>query len=132
MDNENWFEVPGRLPSLNDYINACRSHWSKGMQMKRKTEEDILWAIKGARSRKHLQPATGPVVIHFEWHEADKRRDLDNIYSAKKYILDAMQRAGIIKNDNRQHVRGLYDTIVDDDKDGVVVTILAHGTEQEG
>lgn len=132
MDNENWFEVPGRLPSLNDYINACRSHWSQGMQMKRKTEEDILWAIKGAQSRKHLQPASGPVVIHFEWHEADKRRDLDNIYSAKKYILDAMQRAGIIKNDNRQHVRGLYDTIVDDDKDGVVVTILAHGTEQEG
>lgn len=124
MDKENWFEVPGRLPSLNDYINACRSHWSKGMQMKRETEEEILWAIKAARSRKHLQPASGPVVVHFEWHEADKRRDLDNIYSAKKYILDAMQRAGIIKNDNRQHVRGLYDTIVDDDRDGVVVTIL--------
>lgn len=123
-EQENWFAIDGRLPSLNDYINACRSHWSKGAQMKANVETHIMWAIKFAKNHKHCREATGPVIIHFEWHEKDKRRDLDNIYSAKKYILDAMQKAGIIKNDDRRHVVGLYDTIVDDDKDGCLVTIL--------
>lgn len=121
---ENWFEVSGRLPSLNDYIFACRSHWSKGAKMKERTETDIIWAIRAARLKGHCRKTDRPVIIHFEWHESDRRRDLDNIYSAKKYILDAMQKEGIIKNDNRKYVTGLYDTIVDDDKDCVLVTIL--------
>lgn len=119
----NGFTIRGRLPSLNDYINACRTHWSKGAQLKEQTETDIIWQIKAARGRGLVHPVSGPVVVSFEWHESDKRRDLDNIYSAKKYILDAMQRAGIISNDNRRHVVGLYDSIIDDNQDFVKVTI---------
>lgn len=119
----NSFTIQGRLPSLNDYINACRSHWSKGAQLKEQTEEGILWDIKAARGSGKLHPVTEPVHISFEWHESDQRRDLDNIYSAKKYILDAMQRAGIIVNDNRRYVKGLTDTIIDDKRDFVRVMI---------
>lgn len=122
-DQINQFTYHGRLPSLNDYINACRSHWSKGAEMKYQTETDIIWEIKAARARGEVRQASGPVAISFEWHESDKRRDLDNIYSAKKYILDAMQKAGIIANDNRKNVVGLNDTIIDDTKDFVIVTI---------
>ena len=115
------FVIQGRLPSLNDYVTANRSHWSKGASFKRRVEEDIIWQIKAAR----VAPATGPVIVHFEWHESDKRRDLDNIFSAKKYILDAMQKAGIIVNDNRRYIKGLSDTIFDDNRDFVLVTMEA-------
>ena len=123
MNKINTFTIPGRLPSLNDYQNACRSHWSKGARMKKQVEADIGWCIQGARCRGDVRPATGPVVISFEWHESNKRRDLDNIYSAKKFILDAMQKAGIIKSDSPVHVVGLNDTPVYDTKDFVIVTI---------
>lgn len=33
------------------------------------------------------------------------------MYSAKKYILDAMQKAGIITSDDRKHIYGLSDRI---------------------
>lgn len=123
MKRENYFIILGRLPSLNDYTKTNRSHWSKGAAMKKQIEADIIWQIKGAVGKGHLLPVDKPAVISFEWHESDKRRDLDNIFSAKKFILDAMQRAGIIANDNRKHVRGLHDTIVDDNEDFVCVTI---------
>lgn len=123
IQKQNGFTVNSRLPSLNDYIEACRSHWSNGARFKSSVEDGILWDIKAAKGRGILRPVSGPVHISFEWHESDQRRDLDNIYSAKKYILDAMQRAGIIVNDNRRYVKGLTDTIVDDTRDFVRVTI---------
>lgn len=124
-EKPNGFTYHGRLPSLNDYINACRSHWSKGANLKRQTEEDIIWYIKGAKNKGLLYPVSWPVVISFEWHESDQRRDWDNVISAKKYLLDALQRAGIIPNDDRKTVVGLADALIDDTKDFVRVTIQA-------
>lgn len=123
MDDRNYFIIEGRLPSLNDYVNANRSHWSRGALLKKQVEEGIMWQINSARATGKLHRTTEPSIITFEWHESDKRRDLDNIFSAKKYILDAMQKAGIIVNDNRRYIRGLEDTIYDDDRDFVQVTI---------
>ena len=119
----NWFSIQGRLPSLNDYTRACRSHWSKGAAYKRDVEESIIWQIRAARGKGTLHPVAGKIVLHIAWHESDKRRDVDNIVSAKKFILDAMQKAGIIPNDNRKHVTGVYDEIIDDKRDFVVVTL---------
>lgn len=119
----NEFVILGRLPGLNDYTKACRSHWSNGSKMKRKVEEDIGWHILAARGAHKLRPVHGPVSLAIEWHESDRRRDLDNIVSAKKFILDAMQKMGIIPNDDRDHVRAISDEIVDDDKDFVIVRL---------
>ncbi len=91
--------------------------------MKSETEEMICWYIRAAWCRGDVSPVKCPVVISFEWHESDRRRDLDNIFSAKKFILDAMQKAGIIVSDNRKYVVGLNDTIINDTKDFVIVTI---------
>ena len=123
MDRINTFTIPGRLPSLNDYVDACRSHWSKGARMKRNVEDGIIWDIKAAKCRGELSTVTEPVAISFEWHESDKRRDWDNIIFAKKFILDAMQKAGILENDSRKYVMGTNDTIIDDNEDFVIVTI---------
>ena len=122
-ESVNEFVILGRLPGLNDYTDACRSHWSKGARMKREVEEDIGWHILAARGAHKLRPVHGPVSLAIEWHERNRRRDLDNIVSAKKFILDAMQKMGIIPNDDRDHVRAISDEIVDDDKDFVIVRL---------
>jgi len=127
MSERNSFSVKGRLPSLNEYVNACRTHWSKGAALKQDTEMLIFWSIKSARNKGRCHPVTTPVVVFFLWHEHGRKRDADNIYSAKKYILDAMQTAGVIPNDNRKNVVDCIDLgIVPAEKgqDGVDVVIM--------
>ena len=36
-------EIPEKLPSLNEYINACRSNRYAGAKMKREVEDTISW-----------------------------------------------------------------------------------------
>lgn len=102
------FTIPGRLDGLNEYTNACRSHWSKGRAMKRENQDVVLWAIKAAR----LAPM-GRVNIHYTWYEKpDKKngsvRDKDNISNfGRKVINDALQEAGIIPNDDWAYIGNL-------------------------
>lgn len=96
--------IPFKLPSCNDYINACRYNKYYGAKMKKDIEEQIGIYIK------ELPVFDKPVIINFHWVEANKRRDLDGICFAKKFILDAMVKAGKLKDDNRNCVTGFTDT----------------------
>lgn len=116
---QNSFIIQSKLCSLNDYVNACRSNAYKGAKFKREVEDIIGWYIAISK----LPKISSPVIIHFEWHEKTKRRDADNIASAKKFILDALVKQGILIDDSRKYVRGFTDTIIDDAKDFVVVNI---------
>ncbi len=120
---QNYFVIDDKLPSLNDYINVCRRNKYNGAKFKKDVENLIAIYIRNAKVKKVLKATDKPVVVHFEWHERTKRRDADNVASAKKYILDAMQTSGIIPNDNRKFVKGFTDVIIDDKKDYVVVKI---------
>ena len=93
-----------KLPSLNEYINACRANRYKGSNMKNDVEADIGYFIN------QLPKFNKPIKIHFTWIEANKRRDYDNICFAKKFILDAMQKCGKLENDNRRWVTGFTDS----------------------
>ena len=97
-------EIPMKLPSLNEYINACRRNKFSGANMKKKIENDIAYFINA------LPHYNNPIKIHFTWVEANKRRDYDNICFAKKFILDAMQECGKLENDNRKWVTGFTDS----------------------
>ena len=119
----NGFTVPTRLPSLNEYIDACRTNRYKGAKLKADTEAVIALAVMQALQRGELRRPTPPVRIAFTWHESTKRRDADNVASAKKYILDAMQSVGVIPNDSRKYVKGFTDDVVDDTRDFVEVKI---------
>ena len=80
------FAIEQRLPGLNEYIHAVNINRYKGNALKREAQDAIGFAIKRAR----LEPVTEyPVFVFFEWHEKTRRRDLDNIASAKKYSMDA-------------------------------------------
>ena len=94
-----------KLPSLNEYINACRKNAYAGANLKKKTETDLMWFIN------KLPRFENPITIHFLWVEGNRRRDYDNISSGgRKFILDTMVKCGKIKDDNRNYVQGFSDS----------------------
>jgi hypothetical protein len=113
-----------KLPSYNEYIGECRTHWSKGAKFKKDIDNMIGYEILRAKSEKKLVPFSDPCVVYIEWHEKTRRRDVDNIQSAQKFILDALQLMKIIPNDSRRYVKQIYHNIVDDTKDFVKVTMV--------
>lgn len=112
------FEIPFRLPSLNDYIYDCRGNKYGAANGKKDVENKILWILKNVR-----QKVNKPVVIKFVWYEKTMKRDKDNVAFAKKYILDALQKSGILPNDNNKYIAGFIDTFVYEKCDKVVVEI---------
>ena len=110
-------EISMKLPSLNEYINACRSNRFQGAKMKRDVEDDIMIFLR-------LVPEFhNPIRIHFHWIEENRRRDLDNICFAKKFILDALVKAGKLADDNRKIVTAFIDTFEYGDEAKVILEI---------
>lgn len=93
-----------KLPSLNEYINVCRTNRYKAAKYKADIEQQIAGFLIKMPTYEH------PIKIHFHWIEGNKKRDLDNVCFAKKFILDAMVKAGKLENDNRKHVVAFTDT----------------------
>ena len=106
-----------KLPSLNEYINVCRTNRYKAAEYKRSLEKKILPYFAG------IKRFEKPVRIHFVWIEENKRRDLDNVCFAKKFILDAMVRGGYLKDDNRKCVVGFTDSFEYGEKARVILDI---------
>lgn len=106
-----------KYPSLNEYINACRTHWSRGAKMKRACDEATVLMIRMQR----VKPIAEPVRLRFVWHERTARRDWDNIRFAAKFILDGLVKAGVLPDDGQKWVRGIADSVVVDGKQFVEV-----------
>lgn len=120
------FKIDEPLPSLNDYINRLKSPYGKqrGAQLKRDIDGICeCYMLPVIRQAKEI--CKRPVLILFRWEEKTHRRDLDNVSSAKKFILDGMQKCGILENDNYTHIRGIYDTFVYGEKTFVEVEIYS-------
>lgn len=107
MTNE--FTIKQKLPSLNDVIAINRTNRFQGAKFKREIEEAIGWSIRSALTRKTLYKPKGAVVVRFTWTEPNRRRDCDNIASAKKFILDALVKMRVLENDTQKYVVGFYD-----------------------
>lgn len=98
------YEIDMKLPSLNDYIKWCRCNKFLAAKKKAQIEQEI-----GLHLTK-MPKWTNPIKIHFHWIEGTKRRDLDNIAFAKKFILDAMVKYGKLQDDNRKNVCAFTDS----------------------
>lgn len=107
-----------KLPSLNEYVNVCRTNPYKASKFKKDLERDIGYFLQT------LPSFDKPVKIHFHWIEQNRRRDLDNVAAAKKFILDAMVKVGVLTNDNRKCVAAFTDTFSYDKEAKVVVEIM--------
>lgn len=100
-------EINMKLPSLNEYVRANRTvsgGYYAGAKMKKEVEEGIIYSLA------RLPKITKPVFIHFTWVEKNRKRDFDNVSFGKKFILDAMQKAGKLVNDNWKWIRGFTDS----------------------
>lgn len=95
--------IKGQLPSLNEYTKACRTHHIVGARMKKDAEQYVSMFLKKS------DPVPGKVYINFKWYEPNKKRDLDNIAFAKKFILDALVSNEIIQGDGWSIVTGFTD-----------------------
>ena len=117
------FIINEKLPSLNELINANRHNRFKGAKMKEEIDDIISLYIMQARARGDIEPIDQPCIIFIDWHERTKKRDVDNIQSSQKFILDALQKTGIILNDNQRYVRQIYHEVIQDKSDYVKVRI---------
>lgn len=125
MLKEYKFTIQGTLPGLNEYINAERRNKYAAAKMKHQTESLIMLM---ARNKLRGLRITQPVKIHYLWVEKDRRRDLDNISFAKKFIQDALVKSKILENDNQSHIIGFSDDFAVDKKNPrVEVTITLVG-----
>lgn len=95
------FIIHRRLPSLNEYIHKINRNRYVGNKFKQDIQDEICWEIKAQlRGIKIIKP----VIIYITWIEENKRRDIDNIYSAVKYIQDALVKMQVLKNDTARYV----------------------------
>lgn len=124
------FTIKGRLPDLNDYLQAERvsrrtpngKFFTRGAEMKKKWQQYIITFIRKDLKRLKI---TKPVIIHYHYYEPNARRDLGNIHAvAQKFIEDALQITKVLVNDNQKCVRGFTaDFDIDKDNPRIVVEI---------
>lgn len=117
------FFIGRKLPSLNDVIRTSRGNKYGGNYRKKELEEEIGFDIMQAVSKGTLTRIERPVRIDFIWHEPTMARDKDNVASAKKFILDALQKYGILPNDNNHYITGFTDRFVYRQGEGVMVEL---------
>ena len=115
------FTIMGRLDGLNDYTKACRGNAYAGNKMKSRNEVAVRNAIRVAGLKKvdHY-----PVTLKINWYEPNKRRDIDNITLATKFIQDALVSAGVLVDDSQKYICKIeHNVFVDKENPRIEVTL---------
>lgn len=84
------YDIPLRLPGINEYQAACRRHPLAGARMKRDAVQRVMT---------YLVPVVKlawPIQAEIYYTEPNKKRDVDNVCGfGAKVILDALVKAGL-------------------------------------
>ena len=115
--------IPGRLDGLNNFIGANRSNSCAGKNIKKRNERIVRKSIESCLHGVRIE---NPVYMEYIWCEKDMRRDLDNISSfGRKVIQDALVNAAVLKGDGWKHVVGFSDRFeVDKENPRIEVRII--------
>ncbi|NJR40564.1 MAG: hypothetical protein HC781_19185 [Leptolyngbyaceae cyanobacterium CSU_1_4] len=89
-------------PGLNEQIRACRSHWSKGAEMKKH------WTNTCATESAGSPKFHGEVWVSFLWIVKNSGRDWDNTSAAAKFILDGLVESNILTQDSMKVIQQPY------------------------
>lgn len=109
MDNH-IFEIKGNFykghcfPGLNDYIHEIGKNPKAGNRMKQQYQMIACNAVRLGLKRFKTDK---PIILHYTFKEPKKgnKRDRMNVFSfADKVIEDALQKCGVIVNDDPAHV----------------------------
>ena len=115
--------IKAKLPTLNEVIAANRRNKYNGNKFKKEIEELIGWYIKQAQVVGSLSKIEEPVDILIDFYERTAKRDVYNIQSSQKFIIDALVRNGILKNDGQRYVKNVYHRVMKGDTDHAIVTM---------
>jgi len=112
--------ITGELPDLNKIIEASKQHWGKYNSFKKKYTH-----LAAIQARVQLNPVTiYPVAITIDWYCRSRQRDPDNISHAKKYVIDGLVKADILKSDGFKYIAEFQDRFfVDRSNPRVEITI---------
>ena len=106
--------IHGKLPGLNELIDAERRHRQAGAKLKRDAERIVRMYIR--QQLRGYKPKT-PVTLYYYYYEPNRRRDLDNIAGfAHKVIQDSLVKEDILANDGWNHIKGFFDSFYIDNK----------------
>jgi len=99
-------KIIGKFPSLNDIIQADRTHWQMGAKLKAKATGEIGCQVLS------VNKIDNPIWVNFTYYlPKTDRRDPDNIAAGfHKFFFDALQERNKIKNDSRKEIIGFSDS----------------------
>ncbi|WP_337616946.1 hypothetical protein [Acidaminococcus timonensis] len=121
------FRFEGRLPCMNDIINVARTNRYGSAKLKKNTQEQLEWVMKAtlAKDNRLGMQFPGHVVVEVQFYEdygRNHRRDDDNVIGGGcKFILDAMQEIGLIKNDSPKYCHLKAERFTDFDGDPYIL-----------
>ena len=93
-------EYPGRLPGLNEIIDAAKRSPYEYAKMKDRYTSEIGWLAKKL-------PRYERVNITITWYEPNRRRDPDNVSGGQKFILDGLVAGGAIRDDSQRYINSI-------------------------
>lgn len=106
--------IHGRLPGLNEYIDAERRNRYHGAKLKAEAEKWIAAEIFSQLRGIHIP---SPVRILYRWYEPNRRRDKSNVCAyGRKVIEDALVRAGVLDNDGWNDIDAFEDRFYLDER----------------
>jgi hypothetical protein len=113
--------VDGPLPGMNEMVDAAKGAGGVGRHYARLK---AAWTLKvKAEARRQRILPVARACLTFEWAEANRRRDPDNVAAAKKLVLDGLVAAGVLPKDGWKAVAGFRDIWAVSARPGVLVVI---------
>ena len=89
-------------PTTNETIDLNRSNKFKAARVKK------IWTNKIATLSEDLVPYSTPIWLGVKLTFPNNNCDPDNLFGCLKFVLDGLQQAEIIVNDNAKWLKGIY------------------------
>ena len=105
-----------KLENLNELISNNRINKYRGATHKTKEMDLIKYFLRGVPKIEKY-----PIKLNCIWHVKNINSDLDN--KILKNVLDAMQKVGILENDNISHIQEINNKAVKGKKDYLEIEI---------
>ncbi len=95
------------IPTANEMINIERRNKYLAAKLKATTERDLIREMIAHFTTTKHEETQYPVHMTYTWHRKNKRTDPSNVAWGTKYVEDALQRAGVLRNDGPREIASI-------------------------